>query len=60
MADKVIAYTMANTVPEIMPDLSKKAGAAVVGTGRSESPNQINNVLALPSLFCGDVIKSYQ
>ena len=44
---------MANPVPEIMPDKAKKAGAAVVGTGRSDYPNQINNVLAFPGIFRG-------
>ena len=44
---------MANPVPEIMPDLAKKAGAAVVGTGRSDFPNQINNVLVFPGIFRG-------
>lgn len=53
MAEKTILFTMANPIPEIMPDLSKKAGAAVVGTGRSDFPNQINNVLAFPGIFRG-------
>ena len=53
MADKAIVFPMANPVPEIMPDLAKKAGAAVVGTGRSDFPNQINNVLAFPGIFRG-------
>ena len=53
MAEKTILFTMANPIPEIMPDLSKKAGAAVVGTGRSDLPNQINNVLAFPGIFRG-------
>jgi malate dehydrogenase (oxaloacetate-decarboxylating) len=44
---------MANPVPEIMPDVAIKAGAAVVGTGRSDFPNQINNVLAFPGIFRG-------
>ena len=48
-----ILFPMANHVPEIMPDLAKKAGAAVVGTGRSDFPNQINNVLAFPGIFRG-------
>ena len=48
-----ILFPMANPVPEIMPDLAKKAGAAVVGTGRSDFPNQINNVLAFPAVFRG-------
>ena len=53
MADKPILFPMANPVPEIMPDLAKAAGAAVVGTGRSDFPNQINNVLAFPGVFRG-------
>lgn len=44
---------MANPVPEIMPDVAKKAGAAVIGTGRSDFPNQVNNVLAFPGIFRG-------
>ena len=48
-----IIFAMANPTPEIMPDLAKKAGAAVVGTGRSDFPNQINNVLAFPGIFRG-------
>jgi malic enzyme len=44
---------MANPVPEIMPDLALKAGAKIVGTGRSDFPNQINNVLVFPGLFRG-------
>ena len=53
MADKPILFPMANPTPEIMPDLAKEAGAAVVGTGRSDFPNQINNVLAFPGVFRG-------
>ena len=53
MADKPILFPMANPTPEIMPDLAKAAGAAVVGTGRSDFPNQINNVLAFPGVFRG-------
>lgn len=53
MADKPIVFAMANPVPEILPDLAKNAGAAVVGTGRSDFPNQINNVLAFPGIFRG-------
>ena len=53
MAEKPIVLPMANPVPEIMPDLAIKAGAAVVGTGRSDFPNQINNVLAFPGIFRG-------
>ncbi len=48
-----ILFPMANPVPEIMPDLAKKAGAVVIGTGRSDFPNQINNVLAFPGIFRG-------
>ena len=48
-----ILFPMANPVPEIMPELAKKAGATVVGTGRSDFPNQINNVLAFPGIFRG-------
>lgn len=53
MAENPIIFAMANPTPEIMPDLAKKAGAAVVGTGRSDFPNQINNVLAFPGIFRG-------
>ena len=53
MAASPILFPMANPVPEIMPDLAKEAGAAVVGTGRSDFPNQINNVLAFPGVFRG-------
>jgi malate dehydrogenase (oxaloacetate-decarboxylating) len=53
MAEKPIIFAMANPTPEIMPDLAKEAGAAVVGTGRSDFPNQINNVLAFPGIFRG-------
>ena len=53
MADDSIMFPMANPTPEIMPDLAKKAGARVVGTGRSDFPNQINNVLAFPGIFRG-------
>lgn len=53
MAKDPIFFAMANPVPEIMPDVAKKAGAAVVGTGRSDFPNQVNNVLAFPGIFKG-------
>lgn len=53
MAKGAIVFPMANPTPEIMPDLAIKAGAAVVGTGRSDFPNQINNVLAFPGIFRG-------
>ena len=53
MADKPIIFAMANPTPEIMPDEAKAAGAYVVGTGRSDFPNQINNVVAFPGIFKG-------
>nr|VFJ46333.1 MAG: malate dehydrogenase (oxaloacetate-decarboxylating) [Candidatus Kentron sp. FM]VFJ67825.1 MAG: malate dehydrogenase (oxaloacetate-decarboxylating) [Candidatus Kentron sp. FM]VFK11858.1 MAG: malate dehydrogenase (oxaloacetate-decarboxylating) [Candidatus Kentron sp. FM] len=53
MAKNPIILAMANPVPEIMPDEAKKGGAAIVGTGRSDFPNQINNVLAFPGIFRG-------
>lgn len=53
MAVDCAVFAMANPVPEIMPDAAKKAGARVVGTGRSDFPNQINNVLAFPGIFRG-------
>ena len=53
MAENPIVFVMANPGPEIMPDLAKEAGAAVVGTGRSDFPNQVNNVLAFPGIFRG-------
>ena len=53
MAKDPIVFVMANPVPEIMPDLAKEAGAAVVGTGRSDFPNQVNNVIAFPGIFRG-------
>lgn len=53
MAKDPIVFVMSNPVPEIMPNLAKKAGAAVVGTGRSDFPNQVNNVLAFPGIFRG-------
>lgn len=53
MAKNPILFPMANPVPEIMPDEALRAGAAVVGTGRSDFPNQINNVLAFPGIFRG-------
>ena len=48
-----ILFAMANPVPEIMPDLAKEAGARVIGTGRSDFPNQVNNVVAFPGIFKG-------
>ena len=53
MARDPIIFAMANPTPEIMPDEAKEAGAVVVGTGRSDFPNQINNVLAFPGIFRG-------
>lgn len=53
MNDDPIIFAMANPVPEIMPDEAKEAGAKVVGTGRSDFPNQVNNVLAFPGIFRG-------
>ncbi|MCD1275472.1 MAG: NADP-dependent malic enzyme [Candidatus Nanogingivalaceae bacterium] len=53
MAREPIIFALANPVPEIMPDLAKQAGAAVVATGRSDFPNQINNSLAFPGIFRG-------
>ncbi|BDF58347.1 malate dehydrogenase [Christensenellaceae bacterium] len=53
MAEKPILFPMANPTPEIMPDIAKAAGAAIIGTGRSDFPNQINNVLAFPGIFRG-------
>ena len=53
MNKDAILFAMANPVPEIMPDLAKEAGARVVGTGRSDFPNQVNNVVAFPGIFKG-------
>lgn len=53
MNKDAIIFAMANPTPEIMPDLAKKAGARVVGTGRSDFPNQVNNVVAFPGIFKG-------
>lgn len=53
MAEKPIVFALANPVPEIMPDQAKKAGAFIVATGRSDFPNQINNVLGFPGIFRG-------
>lgn len=53
MNSDAILFAMANPVPEIMPDLAKAAGAKVVGTGRSDFPNQVNNVVAFPGIFKG-------
>ena len=53
MARDAIVFAMANPVPEVLPDVARAAGAAVVATGRSDFPNQINNVLAFPGVFRG-------
>lgn len=53
MNQDAILFAMANPVPEIMPDLAKAAGARVVGTGRSDFPNQVNNVVVFPGIFKG-------
>ena len=53
MNKDAILFAMANPVPEIMPDIAKEAGARVVGTGRSDFPNQVNNVVAFPGIFKG-------
>ncbi len=53
MAKDAILFAMANPTPDIMPDLAKAAGARVVGTGRSDFPNQVNNVIAFPGIFKG-------
>ena len=53
MNKDAIIFAMANPVPEIMPDVAKAAGARVVGTGRSDFPNQVNNVIAFPGIFKG-------
>ena len=53
MAEKPIVFAMANPTPEIMPDVAKAGGAAVVATGRSDFPNQVNNVLVFPGIFRG-------
>jgi malate dehydrogenase (oxaloacetate-decarboxylating) len=53
MNDKPIVFAMANPIPEIYPEEALAAGAAVVGTGRSDYPNQVNNLLAFPGIFRG-------
>ncbi|OGG44518.1 malate dehydrogenase [Candidatus Kaiserbacteria bacterium RIFCSPHIGHO2_01_FULL_48_10] len=53
MAPRSIVFAMANPIPEIMPDIAKKAGAMVIGTGRSDFPNQVNNSLVFPGVFRG-------
>ena len=57
MDTKPIIFAMANPVPEIMPDLAKKAGAFIIATGRSDFPNQLNNVLGFPGIFRGAIDK---
>ena len=53
MAKDAVVFAMANPAPEIAPELARKAGARIVATGRSDYPNQINNVLAFPGIFRG-------
>lgn len=53
MADKPVVFALANPVPEIMPDVAKEAGVAVIATGRSDFPNQVNNAVAFPGIFRG-------
>ena len=53
MASDSIIFAMANPIPEIMPELALAAGARIIGTGRSDYPNQVNNVLAFPGIFRG-------
>ena len=53
MAPNPIIFAMANPIPEIMPEVAKEAGAQIIGTGRSDYPNQVNNVLVFPGLFKG-------
>ena len=53
MKEKAIVFAMANPIPEIFPDEAKLGGAFIVGTGRSDFPNQVNNVLAFPGIFRG-------
>ena len=53
MADKSIVLALANPTPEIMPEEARKGGAMVIGTGRSDLPNQVNNVLGFPGIFRG-------
>ena len=53
MAKNPIVFALANPVPEIMPDVAKQAGVAIIGTGRSDFPNQVNNSLAFPGIFRG-------
>ena len=53
MNSDAIIFALANPVPEILPDVAKAAGARIVGTGRSDFPNQVNNVIAFPGIFKG-------
>lgn len=53
MADKPIVFALANPTPEIMPELAKQAGVAIIATGRSDYPNQVNNAIAFPGIFRG-------
>ena len=53
MADKPIVFALANPIPEIMPDVAQQAGVAVIATGRSDFPNQVNNAIAFPGIFRG-------
>ncbi len=55
MNENAIVFAMANPTPEIMPDIAKAAGVRVMGTGRSDFPNQINNVIAFPGIFRGAI-----
>ena len=57
MGEKSIVFALANPIPEIMPDLAKKAGATVIATGRSDFPNQVNNALVFPGVFRGALDK---
>lgn len=56
MADQPIIFALANPTPEIMPDIAREAGAAVVATGRSDFPNQVNNAIAFPGIFRGALV----
>jgi malate dehydrogenase (oxaloacetate-decarboxylating) len=60
MADKPVVFAMANPIPEIMPDIAKEAGVAVMATGRSDFPNQVNNATAFPGIFRGALDNSVQ
>ena len=53
MAENPVVFALANPVPEIMPDVAREAGVAVIATGRSDFPNQVNNALAFPGIFRG-------